>query len=86
MASNQSISIIRSCGLVQKNELVQVHSDKLFFSRFIVIIDIRIRYRIEVYPSRSAAKLDKIRLSAAFPVSVLLPLADSFEASKAMYR
>lgn len=69
MVSNQSITIIQLCGLVQKKELVHLLSDKLFFSRFIVIIDICIRYRIEVYPSRSTAKLDKIRLSAAFPVS-----------------
>ncbi len=69
-----------------EKELVQLLSDKFFFSRFMVIIGICIRYRIEVYPSRSAAKLDEIRLSAAFPVSFLIPLADSFEASKAMYR
>lgn len=69
-----------------EKELVQLPSDKLFFSRFIIIIDICIRYRIEVYPSRSTAKLDEIRLFAAFPVSVLITLADSFIADKAMYR
>ena len=37
-------------------------------------------------PAVIATKLDKIRLSATFPISFLIPLADSFEASKAMYR
>lgn len=69
-----------------EKELVQLFSDKLILSRFIVIIDICIRYRIEVYPSRDAAKLDKIRLSAAFPISFLIPLSNPFIADKAMYR
>lgn len=69
-----------------EKELVKLYSDKLILSRFIIIINICIRYCIEIYPSRSAAKFDKIRLSAAFLISFLLPLADSFKAYKAMYR
>ncbi len=69
-----------------EKELVKLYSDKLILSRFIIIINICIRYCIEIYPSRSAAKFDKIRLSAAFPVSFLIPFSNSFIADKAMYR
>lgn len=69
-----------------ENELVQANSDKLIFSRFIIIIDIPIRYCIEIYPSWSAAKLNKIRFSATFPISFLITLINSFIADKAMYK
>lgn len=73
-------------GLVKEKQLVRVNSDKLFFSHLIIVIDILINYHIEIYSSRSAAKLDKIRLSAAFLVPILIPFPNSFIAYKTMYK
>ena len=52
----------------------------------IFAIDIFVSYCIEIYPSRSAAKFDIIRLSATFRISVRIPFSNSLIANKAMYK